>query len=336
MKTHHKGMENAASAASHPTEAETAGLQALDAIARQEEQLDRTYAFLAQATDISLIKDAYQETVAGQIQSLHRASGFFLSASQRTSRMADELAARYGDMKKSLDRRWYLPNPPANGAIDFAEQHQTHFAQGLNHYKLFLILFVGSFAGVVVELLWCLLRHGYLESRSGLVYGPFNLLYGFGAAVLSISLYRFRNRGKWLSFLGGMIVGSAVEYFCSWLQESLFGSVSWDYSSRPFNLNGRICLLYAVFWGVLGVIWIKDIYPRMSRWILHLPNRAGKAAAWCAIIFLLVNSAVSGAAVMRWADRTHGKAADTPLARILDERFPDERMESIYANMVFR
>ena len=156
-----------------------------------------------------------------------------------------------------------------------------------------LVCFVGSFAGVVVESIWCILRHGYLESRAGLVYGPFNLLYGVGALTLTLALYRFRNRGRWLSFLGGMLVGSVVEYICSWGQELILGSRSWDYSRMPFNLNGKIsvCSIPVAYWGVLGVLWIKDIYPRMAKWILKLPNRFGKIATWCVAAFLVVNCA---------------------------------------------
>lgn len=58
--------------------------------------------------------------------------------------MEDELNARFKDMRKSRDRKWYLPNPPANGAIDLAEREKRHFAQGINLYKLLLVCFVGS------------------------------------------------------------------------------------------------------------------------------------------------------------------------------------------------
>ena len=132
-----------------------------------------------------------------------------------------------------------------------------------------------------------------------------------------------------------MAIGSVVEYACSWVMEVFFGSKSWDYSQMPFNLNGRICLLYSVFWGILGIIWIKDIYPRMAKWILKLPNRAGKIITWALMIFLIVNCLVSGAAVLRWSERHQGIPAENAMQRILDQRFPDERMERIYANMVF-
>ena len=116
----------------------------------------------------------------------------------------------------------------------------------------------------------------------------------------------------------------------------VFGSVSWDYSAQPFNLNGRICLLYSIFWGVLGVWWIKDIYPFMSMWILKLPNRAGKVIAWMLAAFLAVDCAVSALAVWRWAQRVKGAEPTARWEQVMDTRFPNERMERIYANMSFQ
>ena len=279
--------------------------------------------------------EALDEEVRKEIDALKRTSGNLSQALQSTGRLEDELSARFIDMRTSRDRKWYLPNPPANGSIGLEEQQSRHFARGINLYKLLLVCFVGSFAGVVVEMLWCLITNGYVESRAGLVYGPFNLLYGAGAVVLTVALYRYRNRGYLLSFLGGMVVGSVVEYVCSWGQEALFGSRSWDYSGMPFNLNGRICLIYSVFWGVLGVLWIKDLYPRMAKWILKVPNKAGKILTWCLTAFLVVNAVVTCVAVARWSQRVQGEPASGAFWSFVDERFPDERMERIFANMEF-
>lgn len=271
--------------------------------------------------------------VEKKVESLKRASAVMLKTMEQTYAVSDEMNARCKDITKQRKKRRLLPSAPANTVIDLHEQKAEHFASGVNLYKLLLVCFIGSFAGVVVELLWCLLRHGYLESRSGLVYGPFNLLYGAGAVALTGCLYKFRNNGAWISFLGGMVVGSVVEYLCSWGQEVLFGSRSWDYSSVPFNINGRICLLYSFFWGFLGVWWIKDVYPRMAKWILKIPNKCGKILTWCFTAFFIVNALVSLAAVGRWSERVQGMAPSNALEELLDERFPDERMERIYANM---
>ena len=330
--------------AASPAEADKQPLEALEALSsavlasvgEAAPALERYYVRLAQEAEQSEApSQSLDQEVQQEIEALKRTSGNLSEALQAANKLEDELSARFFDMRTSRDRKWYLPNPPANGSIDLEEQQRDHFARGINLYKLLLVCFVGSFAGVVVEMLWCLVRNGYLESRAGLVYGPFNLLYGAGAVVLTLALYRYRNRGYLLSFLGGMLVGSVVEYACSWGQEALLGSRSWDYSSLPFNINGRICLLYSVFWGVLGVLWIKDLYPRMAKWILKIPNRIGKLLTWCLTAFLVVNAAVTCVAVARWSMRVQGEPAANSFWSFVDERFPDERMERIFANMEF-
>lgn len=276
-----------------------------------------------------------EREVREELNSLHRSSHHLVQAYQLLLTTEDELNARLRDMRSSRDKKWYVPNPPANAAIDLAESKCRHFAQGLNLYKLLLICFVGSFAGVVMEMIWCLLRYGFIESRAGLVYGPFNLLYGAGAVLLTLALYQYRNRGPVWSFLGGFLVGSALEYVCSWAQELLLGSRSWDYSAMPLNVNGRICLMYSVFWGLLGVMWIKDLYPRMAKWILKIPNRIGRPLTWALTAFLIFNSVVSFVAVVRWAERVNGEAASSAFEEFIDRRFPDQRLERVFANMKF-
>lgn len=278
---------------------------------------------------------ALEEEVRQELEGLRRAARSLLTASQSVEQIADELSARARDMRKAKDRKWYALNPPANAAIDLAEVKTDHFAQGLNLYKVLLLCASGSFAGVVIEMLWCLITNGYIESRAGLVYGPFNLLYGAGAVCLTLALYKYRNRGYQWSFLGGFVVGSVLEYVCSWAQEVLLGSRSWDYSSFPLNLNGRICLLYSVFWGALGVFWIKDLYPRMAKYILRIPNRIGRPLTWALTIFLIINAAVSCVAVGRWSQRVAGEPAGNGFWSFIDQRFPDQRMERIFANMEF-
>lgn len=208
---------------------------------------------------------ALLDGVQGELDRLHQTSRALAQSYQSAVGLEDELSARVRDVRKSRDRKWYVLNPPANAGIDLEERRTDHFAQGINIYKILLVCIVGSFAGVIIEMMWAYARYGIIESRRGLVYGPFNLLYGAGAVFLTLTLYKYRNKGRIWSFLGGFIVGSVLEYACSWGQEMLLGSRSWDYSNIPLNLNGRICFTYSVFWGILGIVWIKDLYPRMAK-----------------------------------------------------------------------
>lgn len=273
--------------------------------------------------------------VQGELDRLHQTSRTLSQSYQAVVELEDELSARVRDTRKSRDRKWYAPNPPANAGIDLAEKRLNHFARGLNIYKLLLVCVVGSFAGVVVEMMWAFARYGVIESRRGLVYGPFNLLYGAGAVFLTLALYQYRNRGRLWSFCGGFIVGSVLEYVCSWAQEALLGSRSWDYSNLPLNLNGRICFTYSVFWGILGIVWIKDLYPRMAKWILKISNRVGKPLTIALTVFMIINIIVTCFAVGRWSKRIEGVPASGGFWEFVDERFPDERMERIFANMSF-
>ena len=298
----------------------------LESVSQVEQELERYYP--------RLVEEDLTEEGEQKAESIRRASFNMSKAGRKLYHMQDELSGRVADIRQQRKKNPLL-SAPANATIDLKEKKLNHFASGLNGYKLFLICFVGSFFGVVIEMIWCLLKNGYLESRAGMVYGPFNILYGAGAVLLTVCLYKFRNRGAWISFLGGILVGSVLEYVCSWGQELVLGTRSWDYSNMPFNINGRICLLYSVFWGFLGVLWIKNLYPRMAKWILKIPNKAGKIISWVLIVFFIVNAAMSFTALARWSQRNAGVEPSNIFWETIDERFPDERMERIFANMEF-
>ena len=312
---------------SYVSEIQTESCRMLDAVEKTEEELSSYYLRMLQG-------NTPKEEILQKEESLKRASNNLLKAWTQTYSIRDEMRGRWKDIKRQKKKHRFFPAPPTNAAIDLKEKQSVHFfARGMNIYKLLLIAYIGSFAGVVVEMMWCLLTRGYMESRAGLVYGPFNPLYGAGAVLLTVCLYKYRNRGSWLSFIGGMLVGSVLEYVCSWGEELVLGSRSWDYSNMPFNINGRICLLYSIFWGLLSVFWIKNLYPRIAKWILKIPNRMGKTITWLLTVFFALNILMSGIAMFRWSRRIEGIEPSNVFWEWVDERFPDERMEKVYANM---
>ena len=222
---------------------------------------------------------------------------------------------------------------PTNADIDSEEIRTNHFAKGINCYKLLMICYIGCFVGVILEMWWWYLKKGVIESRAGLVYGPFNLLYGVGTVAMTLMLYRYRNKNFMWAFAGGFVVGTVLEYVCSLMQELIFGTQSWDYSRKPFNIDGRVCLLYSIFWGVLGILWIKVVYPWLSKIIMKIPQHAGKIAVWVLCAFFVFNSVVTVISSYRWQQRDTVPEPTNGFWRFIDERFPDERMEKIFPNM---
>ena len=134
-----------------------------------------------------------------------------------------------------------------------------------NFFQYVWIFIAGCYSGYIIETLWCLIRHGYIESRKSLVLGHLSVAYGMGAVLLTLVLIRFQNASVWKIFLIAFLTGTVTEYICSLGQEICFGTVAWDYSNVPLNINGRVCLLYSLFWGVLGVFWVKAIIPLMNK-----------------------------------------------------------------------
>lgn len=284
-------------------------------------------------------KAAFYAEIRDELVLLRKRRDLMAKKLQAFNELIDEVETRLKETEQ-YDRRKkkkvrILPPAPTNAQIDYREKQEAHFAQGMTFYKLFWVLFIGCFAGVVLETIYCLIQRGHYESRVGLIYGPFNLVYGIGALCLSGALYQFRNRGRVFSFVGGFVVGSVVEYACSWFQEVCFGSTSWDYSNMPYNLNGRICLLYSIFWGILGIFWIKDIYPRMAKWILKIPNKVGKPLTWVLLVFMVFNSVMTLFTSLRWTARREGVEPRNAFEAYLDEHYPDERMQKIFANAEF-
>lgn len=199
-------------------------------------------------------------------------------------------------------------------------------------YKYVYIFLVCCVVGFAVETLWCLIKNGYIESRKSLVYGPLSVVYGMGGVLLTVVLSKFKGTSLWKIFLISFAVGTAAEYICSLGQEIVFGSVAWDYSHLPLNINGRVCLLYSVFWGVLGIAWVKLIMPLTDTLIASIPMKLSGILVWTFIAFFVFDAGLSAVAALRWNERKECLEPSNRIEVFLDERFPDERMKKIYAN----
>ena len=113
------------------------------------------------------------------------------------------------------------------------------------------------------------------------------------------------------------------------------GSDVWDYSQVPFNLNGRINLLYCFFWGLISVIWVKNIYPYLSRLIEKIPMKAGKLLTWILLVFMGFNMLISAMAIHRMSERRQQIPPANQLEEFIDTHYPDERVMSVYPKMKF-
>ena len=214
-----------------------------------------------------------------------------------------------------------------------AKAETAVFAAGCSFYKLVSLFFLGAFLGDITETIFVFATAGKLMSRSSVVYGPFSIVWGLGCALLTALLYQYRNRSDSFIFVFGTVMGGAYEYICSVFTELAFGTVFWDYSKIPFNLGGRINLLYCFFWGIAAVVWMKYLYPFISKWIERIPKKIGKWASWALIVLMVFDIGLTALALNRYTVRQTGEGIHTAADEFLDVHFPDERIEHRFQNL---
>lgn len=215
----------------------------------------------------------------------------------------------------------------------YENKNEEPFAFGFCFTKLFYLFLFGSMLGTLFETIWALLAEGHFEIRVGMVYGPFIPVYGGGACFLTAVLYKLYKLSDTLIFVISAVVGAGFEYFCSWFQETLFGTVSWDYSNTAFNLDGRTNLMYALIWGFLGLVWVRYLYPWASKLIEKIPKRAGSIITTFLIIFMIFNAFMSVSATYRWTQREDGVSASNSFEEYLDKHFDDDKMNFLFPHM---
>ena len=80
------------------------------------------------------------------------------------------------------------------------------------------------------------------------------------------------------------------------------------------------------------MVWIKGLYPILSRWIEKIPMKWGKIITWLLIVFMSVNMAVSALALIRSDQRADGIPAQASWQKMMDQYFNDEKLKKIYPN----
>lgn len=226
-------------------------------------------------------------------------------------------------------------NSKASGSKD---QTSPKFAEGLCFRKLFFIFLIASMIGTIYEDLLIFVRTfletgvGVWMTHRGVIYGPFNVIYGFGAALMCWLLLR-KPYKNWQIFLYSALMGGTVEYLLSLGQELVLGTRSWDYSGSFLNLNGRTTIPIMLIWGVMGLIFIKVVYPWVSDLIERIPPTIGENLYIILLIFMIFNMVISWSALIRQNLRHYEIRPLTPLGEFYDRYYPDEFLRKYYTNM---
>lgn len=125
--------------------------------------------------------------------------------------------------------------------------------------RVFLLFLCYSFLGWACETVYCSIGKRKFVNR-GFLNGPLCPVYGFGALAVLYFLRPVSDNIP-LLFVSGMVLTSVIEYITGYLLEKLFATKWWDYSSRRFNIHGRVCLRNSLMFGALSVVAVRVIDP---------------------------------------------------------------------------
>ena len=128
---------------------------------------------------------------------------------------------------------------------------------------ILFIFFACSVMGWLWELIYELLEAGMLANH-GVLLGPWLPIYGTVGIMLYVILNRYKQYPI-IVFMGSFVFCTIVEYLTAWYLETYKFDSWWDYSDMPFNIDGRICLLASVFFGLIGLIGVYIIIPKLRK-----------------------------------------------------------------------
>ena len=154
-----------------------------------------------------------------------------------------------------------------------------------------LLFYLYCFMGWIWESCYVSLKNHKWVKR-GFLKGPLLPIYGSGAIVVLISTLVVQ-KNLVLVFIIGMIAATILEYITGALMEKLFHVRYWDYTTEPFNINGHVCLLCSLAWGVFSVLLVRFVNPPIEYLINNIPDEILEISAYIITVFITIDAVQS-------------------------------------------
>ena len=84
-------------------------------------------------------------------------------------------------------------------------------------------------------------------------------------------------------FIFGVILATVVELIAGWLLDVCFHARWWDYSDKPLNFHGYICLEFSLIWG-LAIVLVVKVFQRYVE--NHTSSHADSLLGWVVLAIL--------------------------------------------------
>ncbi len=179
---------------------------------------------------------------------------------------------------------------------------------GLTYYQILWYFLIYSFLGWIVEVIFHAVVLGKVINR-GFLNGPLCPVYGFGmlfvlcaanvvedSGLAAVKTGQTDSLGTLYLFLGGMALATIVELIAGMLLDVLFHTKLWDYSDKPFNFKGYICLEFSILWGLGITMIVRILHPILENSGTKMQNLLPEKYGW-ALLAVLYATAIADTVV---------------------------------------
>ena len=181
--------------------------------------------------------------------------------------------------------------------------------------------------GWCTEVSYAALDRGIFVNR-GFLNGPYCPIYGFGVVIVVTILTPLQDN-LLLLFFGSFLLTSVLEYITGFLLEKVFHDRWWDYSNKPFNIHGYVCLKFSIYWGLACTFIMKVIHPIIYRGITWIPHTLGVVLLVIFMTVFIVDCCITVSTILKFNKRL--KLMDEMAEKI--HKLSDEIGENIYENV---
>ena len=219
----------------------------------------------------------------------------------------------------------------ARARLEMREDFLNDNRPGL--YQYIILFLVASVLGLIIETVYIYLVFGIVESRVGLVWGPFSPLYGAGAVLLTMVLWPLRREPAWKIFLISAVVGGLLEQVTGWSMETFMRAQSWTYLGLPDHITQWVAWRFLVMWGVLGLVWARAIMPEMIYRIGEPTSRRQVIVVTLLSAFIMLDIVMTVACFWRAGQRFQGVPPRNGFEEYVDMHFDDRFIAETFENV---
>lgn len=194
-------------------------------------------------------------------------------------------------------------------------------------YEVAWIFIIYAIIGWCTEVSYATLETGKFVNR-GFLNGPYCPIYGCGVLLVIIILTPLKEN-LLILYIGSFLLTSVIEFITGYILEKIFHNKWWDYSDKPYNIKGYVCLKFSVLWGLACTFIMLILHPIIYRMIKIIPFMIGLVILCIIIVMFIIDCEITVATILKFNQRL--KILNGIAEKIHD--ISDEIGENIHENV---